>query len=453
MLPLGTKSLPQIKEYKDPTDRVVNLATLLEHVLRSISPEKDVDTGKDLTFEQLLKLHEHKFSDYEAADDTRWVRNQLAHATGKATLQKVLRAEPRLIQAVLDIVLRDECPPDIRRAAKGESFDASAEQAAGPAAARHTRPSWLRQGPVPPPPRTRPPISSPQRFVALPASPFAIKRKQRRRLMRGGIALAALGFTIFLSTEALQLAHNLTGQNTPEIRHVAEGGGCTRCVDLIAYCYAHGYTGVSNRDNTAIGWRCQPNNIKVDVDQACRDRYGPSYYSVLTSPSPGGQNDWDCRTPQQTAVTAPPAVPADTPTLPPPQPDDQNQIGLPPALGGLPAGVPSASLPQIASDGVTPAGMKVYELDGTMTRPVVVSKSEPLYTEDARAKKITGTVILKFILTADGRPTAFQVVQSVDPGLDRSAIECVQSWRWKPALKDNVPVAVWGKVEVNFILL
>jgi len=42
------------------------------------------------------------------------------------------------------------------------------------------------------------------------------------------------------------------------------------------------------------------------------------------------------------------------------------------------------------------------------------------------------------------------VVRSVDRGIDASAVEAVQQWRFDPARKDGEPVAVRVTVEILF---
>jgi protein TonB len=44
------------------------------------------------------------------------------------------------------------------------------------------------------------------------------------------------------------------------------------------------------------------------------------------------------------------------------------------------------------------------------------------------------------------------VVRSLDPGLDEKAIEAVSQWKFRPGMKDGVPVYVVATVEVNFQL-
>ena len=52
----------------------------------------------------------------------------------------------------------------------------------------------------------------------------------------------------------------------------------------------------------------------------------------------------------------------------------------------------------------------------------------------------------------DGR-REFEVIRSLEPGLDQKAIEAVQQWRFKPGTKDGAPVTVRATIEVNFRLM
>jgi TonB family protein len=98
-----------------------------------------------------------------------------------------------------------------------------------------------------------------------------------------------------------------------------------------------------------------------------------------------------------------------------------------------------------------PAG--VYRMGTGITAPVLVSKSEPQYTEEARAAKIHGTVLLSVDIAPDGVAQNIEVSRSLEPGLDQKAIEAVRQWRFKPGMKDGAPVTVRANIEVNFRLM
>ena len=93
-----------------------------------------------------------------------------------------------------------------------------------------------------------------------------------------------------------------------------------------------------------------------------------------------------------------------------------------------------------------------YKVGGDVTSPRVVYKVDPPYTEEARAAKISGTVILSMVIGTDGFAHDVNVKQHLDEGLDRSATETVQQWRFAPGTLKGEPVPVEAVVEINFRL-
>jgi TonB family protein len=95
----------------------------------------------------------------------------------------------------------------------------------------------------------------------------------------------------------------------------------------------------------------------------------------------------------------------------------------------------------------------VYRVGSGITPPRLIFKMEPQYTEEARAAKYQGTVLLFIVVQPDGRATDIRVQRSLGLGLDEKAIEAVQQWRFKPGEKDGTPVPVQATIEVNFRLM
>lgn len=85
-------------------------------------------------------------------------------------------------------------------------------------------------------------------------------------------------------------------------------------------------------------------------------------------------------------------------------------------------------------------------------RPTILYKERAKYTEDARANKIQGAVVLELTYTADGRITDVKVVRGLPDGLTESAIESAKRIRFQPAMKNGQPIAVRGRLEFNFTL-
>jgi len=69
----------------------------------------------------------------------------------------------------------------------------------------------------------------------------------------------------------------------------------------------------------------------------------------------------------------------------------------------------------------------------------ILSKPVPIYTEEARVKRIEGEVLLEVMLEATGRLRVLKVVRGLGHGLDDAAVRAAEQIRFKPALKDGQP--------------
>ncbi len=96
---------------------------------------------------------------------------------------------------------------------------------------------------------------------------------------------------------------------------------------------------------------------------------------------------------------------------------------------------------------------KAFRANAVATKPELIRKVEPQYTEEARAAKYEGVVVVSVVIEPDGSADNIQVVKSLGMGLDEKAIEAVQQWQFKPGTKDGAPVPVQAVIEVNFRLL
>jgi TonB family protein len=95
---------------------------------------------------------------------------------------------------------------------------------------------------------------------------------------------------------------------------------------------------------------------------------------------------------------------------------------------------------------------KVYKMEDGITPPRLVEKVEPGYSEEARAARVEGTVLLRVEITAEGAAQNIQVMQGIGSGLNEKAVEAVQQWHFAPGTKDGEPVTVLATIEVNFRL-
>ena len=81
----------------------------------------------------------------------------------------------------------------------------------------------------------------------------------------------------------------------------------------------------------------------------------------------------------------------------------------------------------------------------------LIHRVQPEYPLLARQARIQGTVVLRAIISREGRIEKLQVV-SGHPLLAPAAIEAVRQWRYRPYLLNDQPVEVETQVTVNFTL-
>jgi protein TonB len=95
-------------------------------------------------------------------------------------------------------------------------------------------------------------------------------------------------------------------------------------------------------------------------------------------------------------------------------------------------------------------GGGVYHLGGGVRAPVVLSRVDPEFSEEARRQKFSGNVLVGLIVDEQGNPSHVRVLRGAGLGLDEKAVEAVRQYRFRPATKDGRPVKVELSVEVWF---
>ncbi len=85
--------------------------------------------------------------------------------------------------------------------------------------------------------------------------------------------------------------------------------------------------------------------------------------------------------------------------------------------------------------------------------PELVSEASPEYPPEAKAKGIQGKVTISLRVKTDGTVSSPKVAKSSGSNLlDQAALAAADKYRFKPALRDGKPVAVWVSFAVNFVL-
>ena len=115
-------------------------------------------------------------------------------------------------------------------------------------------------------------------------------------------------------------------------------------------------------------------------------------------------------------------------------------------------GVGRGEGPQFHVGPATDNGDSPSTTPAVVSRPVRLTSPEPRYTEEARANQVSGTVLLRVHVDADGNVNSVRVVSGLPYGLTERAIDVARGTKFKPAMKDGKPVAVWIGLEINFNL-
>jgi TonB family protein len=102
--------------------------------------------------------------------------------------------------------------------------------------------------------------------------------------------------------------------------------------------------------------------------------------------------------------------------------------------------------------GITKAADGTLRVGGDVNAPVVLSKVEPVYTEEARKARIMGIVIVEATIGRDGLVKNVSVLKPLPFGLDQAAVDAVKQWTFKPATFNGQPVDVRFNLTVNFRL-
>jgi TonB family protein len=119
-----------------------------------------------------------------------------------------------------------------------------------------------------------------------------------------------------------------------------------------------------------------------------------------------------------------------------PQPPEEAVLTV---VNSNPKEVDSANVPHI-------------RVGGEVSAPVVLLSRDPEFSDEALRAKYGGVCIVSLIVDEYGMPQNLRVVRKLGYGLDEKAIEAVNHFRFKPAMRNGEPIAVMVSIEINFRL-
>jgi TonB family protein len=81
----------------------------------------------------------------------------------------------------------------------------------------------------------------------------------------------------------------------------------------------------------------------------------------------------------------------------------------------------------------------------------VINKVPPVYPEQAKKDRVTGSVVLAATIGKDGTVEQLRVVSGPSP-LQRAALDAVKQWTYKPFLLNGDPIEVKTNIKIVFTL-
>lgn len=84
--------------------------------------------------------------------------------------------------------------------------------------------------------------------------------------------------------------------------------------------------------------------------------------------------------------------------------------------------------------------------------PSILELIRPLYPPLARRLGKEGTVLLKLHIDEEGRPVEIEIIKKAGYGFDEAALNAIKQSRFRPAMKNGIPVSSVVIVPVRFVL-
>ena len=92
------------------------------------------------------------------------------------------------------------------------------------------------------------------------------------------------------------------------------------------------------------------------------------------------------------------------------------------------------------------------EDEGKLSAPVALRKVDPKYAPSAIRDRVEGTVLLAAHILRDGTVSNIEVLNTLDPRLDGSAMEALTRWEFQPATKNGIPIDLQVLIQIPFRL-
>lgn len=99
------------------------------------------------------------------------------------------------------------------------------------------------------------------------------------------------------------------------------------------------------------------------------------------------------------------------------------------------------------------AQTKPYKMsDEGVKAPVLIKETKPKYPDEAKQRRVQGSVEVEAVVKTDGSVGDVTVTKSLDPQLDEAAVSATKEWQFRPGTKEGKAVDVLVQIELTFTL-
>ncbi|NMO15855.1 energy transducer TonB [Pyxidicoccus fallax] len=119
--------------------------------------------------------------------------------------------------------------------------------------------------------------------------------------------------------------------------------------------------------------------------------------------------------------------------------------------GGVVGGVVGGVIGGVVGGQLGGTGTDVLPFGAGMTRPEKISGPQPEYTREALEARVAGTMIVKCVVTVEGRVERCRIIKPL-PHMERAVLDALTSSRYKPVTFQGRPVQVDYTFTLNFKL-
>jgi TonB family protein len=125
----------------------------------------------------------------------------------------------------------------------------------------------------------------------------------------------------------------------------------------------------------------------------------------------------------------------------------------PSSVDGAVEGVEAVADLSAAAPSTTIAPGTLIAIDSADTTPVALSHRVPQFSLQARQMRLAGSVVMNVLVNERGTVDQVVLVTGVSgAGVNEAAMRAAESWTYRPATKNGVPVKVWKSEQIDFKL-